>query len=335
MNSSPLLRRPRRAHWLPVAPRRTVPATAPAASTSSRRRSPGPGGSSRRRPRSGPGPSWRTPGRPRAASARPARRTARCTSRTWQAYSSGDHTSDDGPLGRVGLGEQLAPGAARGRAAAAAARSTSSALRVEPAVGALHPEHPGPVLGVGLDRDDLAGVRAHRGQSARPARLHAWGARRSVTPPSTTWPPSPRSTSTRRCTGIATFDAVGRPAEFWADKLAEPDPLLVAELEGPSAVSRTRRRTARGRRTTAPARCRSTWPRTRRGRGVGRALYGVLLDRLRAAGTHTALAVIALPERARACGCTSRSASCTAARSGRSAGSSAAGSTPGFWQLEL
>jgi L-amino acid N-acyltransferase YncA len=32
-----------------------------------------------------------------------------------------------------------------------------------------------------------------------------------------------------------------------------------------------------------------------RGRGIGRTLYAVLLDRLRTAGMHTALAVIALP----------------------------------------
>lgn len=93
--------------------------------------------------------------------------------------------------------------------------------------------------------------------------------------------------------GIATFDAVGRSHEFWADKLAGP--LLVAELSG--AVG--------GFAYASTYRPRPAYDRTRevsvyvaesaRGQGVGRALYGELLDRLRGAGAHTALAVIALP----------------------------------------
>ena len=95
--------------------------------------------------------------------------------------------------------------------------------------------------------------------------------------------------------GISTFDAVGRDAEFWAGKRAGDDPFLVAEMAG--AVV--------GFAYASTYRPRPAYDRTRevsvylgeqaRGRGVGRTLYAVLLDRLRGAGTHTALAVIALP----------------------------------------
>lgn len=95
--------------------------------------------------------------------------------------------------------------------------------------------------------------------------------------------------------GIATFDAVGRSPEFWTAKLAEPDPFLVAEVSGAVA----------GFAYASTYRPRPAYDRTRevsvylgvdaRGQGVGRALYAELLARLRASGTHTALAVIALP----------------------------------------
>ncbi len=95
--------------------------------------------------------------------------------------------------------------------------------------------------------------------------------------------------------GIATFDSAGRAPEFWADKQAGRDPLLVADLDG----------VVGGFAYASTYRPRPAYDRTRevsvylagsaRGRGVGRALYGELLDRLRVAGLHTTLAVIALP----------------------------------------
>jgi L-amino acid N-acyltransferase YncA len=98
--------------------------------------------------------------------------------------------------------------------------------------------------------------------------------------------------------GIATFDAEGRPEDFWAEKLGGP--LLVAEVAGSVA----------GFAYASTYRPRPGYDRTRevsvylaadaRGQGVGRALYAELLDRLRAGGVHTALAVIALPNEASA-----------------------------------
>jgi L-amino acid N-acyltransferase YncA len=95
--------------------------------------------------------------------------------------------------------------------------------------------------------------------------------------------------------GIATFDAVARPPEFWADKMAGP--LLVADVGRVLGFA-----------YASTYRPRPAYDRTRevsvylaedaRGRGIGRALYATLLDRLRADGVHTALAVIALPNEA-------------------------------------
>jgi phosphinothricin acetyltransferase len=96
--------------------------------------------------------------------------------------------------------------------------------------------------------------------------------------------------------GIATFDAMARAPEFWADKLGGP--LLVAEVAGRLG----------GFAYAATYRPRPAYDRTRevsvylaedaRGQGVGKALYAALLERLRAEGVHTALAVIALPNEA-------------------------------------
>ena len=61
-----------------------------------RRPRPGPARRTAPRPRSRPGPSSRTAGRPRRASAASRRSKIRCTSRTWQAYSSGDQTAGSG-----------------------------------------------------------------------------------------------------------------------------------------------------------------------------------------------------------------------------------------------
>ena len=68
-----------------------------------RPRWPGPGRRTRRRPPPGPGPSRRRSGRPWRASPDPPAKT-RCTSRTWQAYSTDDQTP--------GAGRTAAPGSA-------------------------------------------------------------------------------------------------------------------------------------------------------------------------------------------------------------------------------
>lgn len=106
--------------------------------------------------------------------------------------------------------------------------------------------------------------------------------------------------------GIATFDLEPPPLDYWQQRL-DADHLLVAvdaeEVLGYAYASTYRPRPA--------------YDRTRevsvylaadaRGRGVGRALYDVLLGRLRDDGVHTVLAVVALPNPAsealhRSCG---------------------------------
>ncbi|MEP6815469.1 MAG: N-acetyltransferase family protein [Marmoricola sp.] len=95
--------------------------------------------------------------------------------------------------------------------------------------------------------------------------------------------------------GIATFDALGRPRGFWQNQLVADDPFLVA-------ASGDR---VHGYANASVYRPRAAYDRTRevsvylagdaRGQGIGRALYAELLERLRESATHTALAVIALP----------------------------------------
>ena len=95
--------------------------------------------------------------------------------------------------------------------------------------------------------------------------------------------------------GISTFDAVGREPEFWAAKLAGGDPFLVAEVAG-AVVGFAYASTYRPRPAYDRTREVSVYlDESARGQGVGRALYADLLERLRAFGTHTALAVVALP----------------------------------------
>jgi L-amino acid N-acyltransferase YncA len=109
--------------------------------------------------------------------------------------------------------------------------------------------------------------------------------------------------------GVATFDTVAPPLSYWEDRLASPHHLLVATDGVGGGVL--------GYAYSTAYRPRAAYDATRevsvyltddaRGRGVGRALYDVLLERLRADGVHTVLAVIALPNEAsealhRSCG---------------------------------
>jgi L-amino acid N-acyltransferase YncA len=95
--------------------------------------------------------------------------------------------------------------------------------------------------------------------------------------------------------GLATFDTVAPPLAHWQDKIDSPEHFLVAEEDG----------RVLGYAYSTTYRPRAAYDRTRevsvyldadaQGRGLGRALYDVLLARLRADGIHTVLAVIAQP----------------------------------------
>jgi phosphinothricin acetyltransferase len=96
--------------------------------------------------------------------------------------------------------------------------------------------------------------------------------------------------------GHATFDTEPPPTDYWRAKLGGP--LLVAEQDGVVV----------GFAYATAYRPRAAYDRTRevsvylapagQGRGVGTALYAELLARLRDAGVHTVLAVIATPNEA-------------------------------------
>lgn len=96
----------------------------------------------------------------------------------------------------------------------------------------------------------------------------------------------------------STFETEERPIAEWQHKLATGDPFLVAvedeEVLGFAYASPFRDRPAyhRTRETSVYL------DRTARGEGIGTLLYAELLPRLRAAGFHTALALIALPNEA-------------------------------------
>jgi phosphinothricin acetyltransferase len=114
-------------------------------------------------------------------------------------------------------------------------------------------------------------------------------------------------------TGFATFDSEPKPVEQWAERLGVAEPgnhLLVAEEDG----------IVQGYAASGAWRPRPAYRHTREtsvyladgasGRGFGRALYDVLLTRLREDGMRLAVAVVALPNDASvalhlACGFTS------------------------------
>lgn len=99
-------------------------------------------------------------------------------------------------------------------------------------------------------------------------------------------------------TSTATFDTVAPGIDHWRAKLGSTDPLdhfLVAahgdEVLGYAHASKYRDRPAydRTRETTIYL------AQGARGQGVGRELYAELLERLRAAGCHSAVGVLAVP----------------------------------------
>ena len=79
----------------------------------------------------------------------------RWTSRTWQAYSRLDQVPGVRTLGRVRQGQECRP-PERVAADRGAELLTAYGGRVEAALGARLAQHPGPVLGVGLDRAHAA-----------------------------------------------------------------------------------------------------------------------------------------------------------------------------------
>jgi L-amino acid N-acyltransferase len=93
----------------------------------------------------------------------------------------------------------------------------------------------------------------------------------------------------------STFETEQRPAASWRPRLSNGDVFLVAEVAG----------RVRGFAYGSPFRDRPAYHRTRetsvyvhreaRGQRLGTLLYAALLPRLRDAGMHTALALIALP----------------------------------------
>lgn len=93
--------------------------------------------------------------------------------------------------------------------------------------------------------------------------------------------------------GVATFDTAPRPMHMWEHKLADPFVVAVedGEVVGFAYGSQFREKPAyhRSFETTVYV------ARSHLGQGIGALLYADLLPRLRSAGVHTALALVALP----------------------------------------
>jgi phosphinothricin acetyltransferase len=92
----------------------------------------------------------------------------------------------------------------------------------------------------------------------------------------------------------STFETEERPLQAWAHKIHGHYPFLVADDEGVvgyAYASEFRDRPAYHRTVETSV----YLDREARGRGIGSLLYDALLARLTAAGFHTALALIALP----------------------------------------
>lgn len=100
-------------------------------------------------------------------------------------------------------------------------------------------------------------------------------------------------------TGIATFDVEPPPIGYWEARLAADSPgdhVLVATADDGTVLGYAYSSTYRPRPAYDRTRETSVYLAAEaRGRGTGRALYDVLLARLRADGVHTALAVVARP----------------------------------------
>lgn len=98
--------------------------------------------------------------------------------------------------------------------------------------------------------------------------------------------------------GIATFDLEPPPLAYWEARLRSTergDHLLVAEESG-TVVGYAYSTTYRPRPAYSRTRETSVYlAETARGRGIGRALYDDLLERLAADEVHTVVALVALP----------------------------------------
>jgi len=98
---------------------------------------------------------------------------------------------------------------------------------------------------------------------------------------------------------IATFDQEPRPRSYWEARLGSDEPgdhLLVAEDPELGVVGYAYSSAYRPRPAYRHTRESSVYlAEAARSRGLGRALYDRLLDRMRADGVHTVIAVIALP----------------------------------------
>ncbi|WP_392542480.1 GNAT family N-acetyltransferase [Oryzobacter telluris] len=97
---------------------------------------------------------------------------------------------------------------------------------------------------------------------------------------------------------ISTFDTVHQPPEHFADRVASTRPgdhVLVAQ-DGDDVIGFAYASTYRPRPAYDGSRETSVYLHERaRGRGLGRAIYTELLDRLDADGVHVVVAVIAQP----------------------------------------